>query len=148
MKRLFIGLTLLLMAFLASLDQFDALHRLLARAGIQRWMTELVLAVAAVAVFARVIDLHRRMLFPRRGLRLLLAGIAVYALGVLVATGLLAQAAWLVPLEPHSALSSVTGAVPQLRPLPLFIVAQVLLLLGAFRALTNLVPPDEFAEDF
>ena len=51
MKRLFLGLTLLLMAFLASFDALDGMHRLLARVGIQRWMTELVLAAAAVAAF-------------------------------------------------------------------------------------------------
>ena len=48
----------------------------------------------------------------------------------------------------QGAWSGLPGVVALLRPLPLLAVAQVLLLVGAFRALTNLVPPDEFAEDF
>jgi hypothetical protein len=148
MKRLFIGLTLLLTAFLSTLDGLDPLHHALARAGVQRWMTELALALAAVAAFANRSYLHRRMLFPRRGLRLLLAGIATYALALAVLTGLLARAVGLLPLEADTAWSALPEVVSMLRPLPLFVAAQVLLLVGAFRALTNLVPPDEFAADF
>jgi hypothetical protein len=148
MKRLFVGLTLLLMAFLSTLDQMNALHRIAARVGVQRWMTELALAAAAVAVFAHRSHLHRRMLFPRRGLRLLLAGIALYGLGLAVMTGLLVRALGLVPLEADSPWSGLPEMVSLLQPLPLFVAAQVLLLVGAFRALTNLVPPQEFAEDF
>jgi hypothetical protein len=148
MKRLFIGLTLLLVAFLSTLDQLDPLHRVMARAGVQGWMTELALALAAVAVFAHRSSLHRRMLFPRRGLRLLLAGIGIYALALAVLTGLLARAVGWIPLEADTAWSALPNMVALLRPLPLFVAAEVLLLLGAFRALTNLVPPDEFATDF
>ncbi|NML46195.1 hypothetical protein HHL11_20775 [Ramlibacter sp. G-1-2-2] len=148
MKRLYIGLTLLLMAFLTSLDQLDAVHRFVARAGVQRWMTELALSLAAVAFFARRSSLHRRMLFPRRGLRLLLAGIAAYALGLAVISGLLARAAGMLPIEAEGPWASVPGVLAFLRPLPLFIAAEALLVVGAFRALTNLVPPDEFAADF
>ena len=148
MKRLFIGLTLLLMAFLSTLDQLDALHRIMARAGVQRWMTELALALAVVAAFANLSSLHRRMLFPRRGLRLLLAGIGTYALALAVLTGLLARGAGMIPLEADTAWSALPEIVSLLRPLPLFLAAEVLLLVGAFRALTNLVPPDEFAADF
>ena len=148
MKRLFIGLTLLLMAFLSTLDQLDALHRVMARAGVQRWMTELALALAAVAAFAHLSNLHRRMLFPRRGLRLLLAGIGVHVLALSVLTGLLARGVGMIPLEAHAAWSALPEIVSLLHPWPLFVAAQVLLLVGAFRALTNLVPPDEFATDF
>lgn len=148
MKRLFIGLTLLLMAFLSTLEPLDAFHRFAARGGVERWMTELALALAAVSAFARWSDLHRRMLFPRRGLRLLLGGIAFHALGLAVATGFLARALAWVPIEADSAWSGLVDFVPMLRPLPLFVAAEVLLLLGAFRALTNLVPPDEFAAEF
>jgi hypothetical protein len=148
MKRLFIGLTLLLMAFLSTLDQLDALHRVMARAGVQRWMTELALAIAVVAAFANLSSLHRRMQFPRRGLRLLLAGIGIHALALAVLTGVLARGVGLIPLEADAAWSALPEIVSQLRPLPLFLAAEVLLLVGAFRALTNLVPPDEFAEDF
>lgn len=146
MKRLFIALTLLLMAFLSTLDGLDVLHRVLARAGVQRWMAELALAVAAVALFAHRSNLHRRMLFPRRGLRLLLAGIGIHALALAVLSGVLARAVGMVPLDP--AWSALPDIVSLLDPLPLFVGAQVLLLVGAFRALTNLVPPDEFAADF
>ena len=99
MKRLFIGLTLLLMAFLSSLDQLDAMHRLLARVGVQRWMTELLLAAAVAGAFSYTSQLHRRMLFPRRGLRLLLVGIAVYAAGFPLATGTLANVVGWLPLD-------------------------------------------------
>lgn len=148
MKRLFIGLTLLLMAFLSTLDELDALHRVLAHAGVQRWMTELALAAAAVAAFAQRSNLHRRMLFPRRGLRLLLAGIATYALALALLTGVLARAIGWIPLDADTVWSALPELVSLLHPLPLFIAAEVLLLAGAFRALTNLVPPDEFAADF
>lgn len=145
MKRLVVALTLLLLPFLATVDQMDPLHRLLARVGVQRWMTELLLAAAAVALFAHVIKLNRRMLFPRRGLRLLLAGIALYGLGLALMVGLPDRAMAVVPAASQGHWA---GVVSLLRPLPLLAVAQVLLLVGAFRALTNLVPPDEFAEDF
>lgn len=148
MKRLFVGLTLLLMAFLSTLDHVDAVHRIGTRVGIERWMTELVLAVAAVAGFAHWSDLHRRLLFPRRGLRLLLAGIAVYALGVAVSTGVLASALAALPLEADSPWAELPRFATLLPALPLFLVAEVLLLVGCFRALTNLVPPEEFAQDF
>lgn len=148
MKRLYIGLTLLLMAFLASLDHLDRLHGLAARLGVQRWMTELLLAVVAVGLFAHRSNLHRRMLFPRRGLRLLVVGIALYAAGLAASTGYLAAAAWMVPQEPGTLLAGWPDRLVALPAMPLFIVAHVLLLVGVFRALTNLVPPDEFAQDF
>jgi hypothetical protein len=88
------------------------------------------------------------MLFPRRGLRLLLAGIALYGVGIALMLGLPDRAAAVVPAASQGAWSGLPGVVALLRPLPLLAVAQALLLVGAFRALTNLVPPDEFAEDF
>lgn len=148
MKRLFVGLVLLLMAFLSTLDHLDRVHHVGARLGVQRWMTELVLAIAVVALFVRFTQLHRRLLFPRRGLRLLLAGIVFYALGIAVATGALVSAAGWLPPEDLGALAGVSQILPRLTPLPLFLAAQVLLVIGVFRALTNLVPPQEFAEDF
>jgi hypothetical protein len=148
MKRLVVALTLLLLPFLATVDQMDPLHRLLGRVGVQRWMTELVLAAGAVALFAHVIELKRRMLFPRRGLRLLLAGIALYGVGIALMVGLPDRAMGAVPGTTPGSWASLPGIVSLLRPLPLLAVAQALLLVGAFRALTNLVPPDEFAEDF
>jgi|1186.fasta_scaffold199607_2 hypothetical protein len=148
MKRLFVGLVLLLMAFFSTLDHMDGLQRVAARAGGQRWMIEAVLALAIVGLFVRASQLHRRLLFPRRGVRLLLAGIVFYALGVAVATGTLVGAAGMLPADDLGALAGVTHYLPLLTPLPLFVAAQVLLVLGVFRALTNLVPPQEFAEDF
>jgi hypothetical protein len=148
MKRLFVGLTLLLMAFLSTLDHFDRLHQLAARVGIQRWMTEAVLAVAIVALFVRASELNRRLLFPRRGLKLLLAGIVVYGLGVAVATGALVGATGALQPQDLGPLADLPRVATRLTPWPLFFVADVLLVIGVFRALTNLVPPDEFAEDF
>ena len=147
MKRLAIGLTLLLAAFFSTLDQLDRLHGLLARIGVQRWMTELVLAATLVALFVHLSQLHRRLLFPRRGLRIVLAGIVVYSLGAALATGLLARALNFVPQE-ELAATAAPQLLAMLTPLPFFLVAEVLLLVGSFRALTNLVPPDEFAADF
>lgn len=148
MKRLVAALTLLLLPFLATVDQMDPLHRLLARVGVQRWMTELVLAAGVVALFARAVKLNRRMLFPRRGLRLLVAGIALYGVALALMVGLPGHGLTVMPATAPGSWASVPGIVALLRPLPLLAVAQVLLLVGAFRALTNLVPPDEFAEDF
>ena len=148
MKRLFVGLTLLLMAFLSTLDHVDAVHRVGARFGVQRWMTELVLAVIGTALFVRACQLQRRLLFPRRGLRLLLLGIGLYVLGAGVASGVLARTVAALPLEPQSPWADLPHLATLLAPLPLFVAAQVLLVIGSFRALTNLVPPDEFAEDF
>lgn len=148
MKRLFVGLTLLLMAFLSTLDHLDPLHRIATRVGVQRWMTELVLAVLGTAAFVHACKLQRRLLFPRRGLRLLLLGIALYLLGAGIASGVLADALAALPLDRDSPWSDLPRLATQLAPLPLFVAAQVLLVVGSFRALTNLVPPDEFAEDF
>lgn len=145
MKRLFVGLTLLLMSFLAALDHLGALHALPSRIGIQRWMTELVLAAAAVTLFVRASQLHRRLLFPRRGLRLLAAGIAVYALAVAAASGVAAVAIGWVLAEQAGALPELVAG---LNAQPVFLAAQLLLVVGAFRALSNLVPPAEFHEDF
>lgn len=148
MKRLFLALTLLLMSFLSALDQLAPVHAVLARAGIPRWMTELLLAALAVALFVRATSLRRRMLYPRRGLRLLAAGISVYAVAVVASSGLVAHAATALPLEAVTALGSVPDTIAQVPAQPLFLAALVLLVLGAFRALCNLVPPAEFAEDY
>lgn len=147
MKRLYIGLTLLLMAFFSALDHLDRAHHLLERAGVQRWMTELALAAGFVALFVHLSQLHRRLLFPRRGLRILLVGIVVYAFGAAMASGIVGRALDLVPLE-AGAWASAPQWMAMLSPWPFLLAAEVLLLVGAFRALTNLVPPDEFAEDF
>ena len=148
MKRLFAGLVLLLMSFLSALAPLEALRGLAVRAGGFPWMPDLLLALALVAVFARFTQLHRRLLFPRRGDRLLAAGLALYATAVAVATGLAANATRLLPLEAGSPWTSAADVAGRLAPLPIFLAAQVLLALGAFRALSNLVPPAEFAEDF
>lgn len=148
MMRLSLGLTLLLMSFLAALDHVDGLHAAVSRMGVQRWMTELAIAAIAVGLFFRAGNLHRRMLFPRRGMRLLAIGIGLYAAGLAVATGLVARAFRLAPLEAGSPLSAVPEIAGQLYPQPLFVAAQVLLVLGAFRALCNLVSPSEFEADY
>jgi hypothetical protein len=147
MKRLFVGLTVLLMAFLSS-HPGDAPHPFASRAGVQRWVMEMALALVVVAAFAHRSQLRRRMLFPRRGLRLLLAGITLHALALAIMTGALVRILGVLPLEPDSVWAALLAIIPLLRPLPLLVLAQVLLLVGAFRALTNLVPPDEFATDF
>ncbi|MBC5781545.1 hypothetical protein H8N03_01230 [Ramlibacter sp. USB13] len=147
MKRLYVGLTLLLAAFFSTLDHVDRAHGLLARIGVQRWMTELAMAAGLVALFVHTTHLHRRLLFPRRGLRILLAGIVVYAVGAGVATGLLPRAMDLVPVG-DPAWTDAAQKFATLSPLPFFLLAEVLLLVGAFRALTNLVPPEEFAADY
>lgn len=148
MKRLFVGLTLLLMSFLAALEQLDAVLRPLERLGVPRWSVELVLAAVAVACFTRLTSLRRRLLFPRRGLRLLLAGIAVYALALMAATGVVGQGVQLLATEAGLSLGPLAKVADGAYAVPLFLVAQALLVIGAFRALTNLVPPAEFAEDF
>lgn len=148
MKRLFVALTLLLMSFLSALDSLAWLRDLSARIGLYRWVVELVLALAVVTLFARKAELHRRLLFPRRGDQLLIAGIAVYALAVAAATGALVQAMGFIAKLADSGLGGVPTLVANVYPQPVFIAAQLLLMLGAFRALANLVPPGEFAEDY
>lgn len=148
MMRLSLGLTLLLMSFLAALDPMADLHASVSRMGVQRWMTELAIAAIAVGLFFKAGNLHRRMLFPRRGMRLLAVGIALYAAGLAVATGLVARAFRVVPLEAGSPWSAVPEIAGQLYPQPLFVAAQVLLVIGAFRALCNLVSPSEFEADY
>ncbi|NNU45260.1 hypothetical protein [Ramlibacter montanisoli] len=148
MKRLFLALTLLLMSFLAALDHLDAFHALVARIGIQRWMTELVLAAAAVALFVNATHLHRRLLFPRRGLRLLAAGLGVYAIALVAATGWLSRAVDFFVIDTSGAWSAVADVVADLGAQPVFLTAQVLLVVGAVRALSNLVPPAEFEADY
>jgi len=148
MTRLSIGLTLLLMSFLSTLDHLEWLHALPARAGLDRWMLELVLAAAAVAVFAHASSLHRRLLFPRRGMRLLAMGIAVYALGLAVATGVLVRALEMVAIEQGNVWSAVPELVAGVNAQLVLVAALLPLALGAFRALANLVPPAEFEEDY
>lgn len=148
MKRLFIALTLLLMSFLATLDHLQWLYQPASRAGVPRWVPELVLAAVAVAVFLRLSSLRRRLLFPRRGLRLLAVGIAVYAVGVAAATGLLVSLAGMIAMEQGSAGAGLSEYLAGVYPRPLFLAAQLLLALGAFRALSNLASPAEFKQDY
>jgi hypothetical protein len=148
MTRLFIGLTLLLMSFLSALDGLKGLDDLAARVGVYRWVPELVLAAVAVALFVYRSSLRRRLLFPRRGFRLLAAGIGVYALGAAAAGGLLVTAAGMLPLEQGTPWARLPELVARLYPQPVFVAALLLLAMGAFRALSNLVPPAEFEEDF
>ncbi len=148
MKRLFLALTLLLMSFLGALEHLDAFHALVARIGIQRWMTELVLAAAAVALFVNATHLHRRLLFPRRGLRLLAAGLGVYAIALVAATGLLSRVVDFFVIDTSGAWSAVADFIAAMGAQPVFLTAQVLLVVGAVRALANLVPPAEFEADY
>jgi hypothetical protein len=148
MKRLFLALTLLLMSFLGALEHLDAFHALVARIGIQRWMTELVLAAAAVALFVNATHLHRRLLFPRRGLRLLAGGLGVYAVALVAATGLLSRVVDFFVIDTSGAWAAVADFVAAMGAQPVFLTAQVLLVVGAVRALTNLVPPAEFEADY
>jgi len=145
-KRLFVALVLLLMSFLSALAPLEGLRGLAMGAGVYRWVPDLVLALALVAAFARLTQLHRRLLFPRRGVRLLAGGIALYALGAALATGLAVSALRLLP--PEAGGPGAAELAARAVPLPIFLAAQLLLVLGAFRAMTNLVPPDEFAADF
>jgi hypothetical protein len=148
MMRLFAGLTLLLASFLSTLDHMEWLHALPARAGLDRWSLELLLSAAAVAAFVHASSLHRRLLFPRRGMRLLAVGIAVHALGVAAATGVLVRAIGMVAIEPGSAWAEVPDVVASVNARLVFVAALLPLALGAFRALANLVPPAEFEEDY
>lgn len=143
MKRLAVGLVLLLMSFLAALENIDGLHAPLAELGVRRWMSELLLAIIAVGLLFRVAKLHRRMLYPRRGMRLLASGIALYAVGAALATGLVVRALQTVPLDPE--LPEIAGLLPAQ---PLLAGAQLLLVVGAFRALCNMVSPSEFDADY
>ena len=148
MMRLALGLTLLLMSFLAALDHVDGLHAAASRLGVQRWMTEVAIAALAVGLFFKAGNVHRRMLFPRRGMRLLAFSIGLYAAGLAIATGLVARAFQFATQQagaPWAAMPQVAG---QLHAQPLFIAAQVLLVIGAFRALCNLVSPAEFEADY
>lgn len=148
MTRLFISLTLLLMSFLAALEGLDGLRSMALRAGAYRWVIELVLAAVAVGAFVHASRLHRRQLYPRRGERLLTAGIALYAVGVAAATGLLVEAVEVMPVEQGGFASSLPQLMAQLHPQPVLLAAQLLLVVGAFRALSNLVPPAEFEADY
>jgi hypothetical protein len=145
---LFVALTLLLLSFLSALDHLGWLRDLAAQAGAQRWVPELVLAAIAVAVFLRASSLNRRLLYPRRGKRLLVVGIALYAVGLAAAMGLLVKAAGLLATEMGSEWAGVPGLVARLYPQPVLLVAQLLMVFGAFRALSNLVSPSEFEADF
>jgi hypothetical protein len=148
MMRLALGLVLLLMSFLAALDHVNGLHAAVARLGVQRWMTELAVAAVAVGLFFKAGNVHRRMLFPRRGMRLLAAGIALYAVGLAIASGLLARGVQFASQEAGGTLGAVPQIAGQLHAQPLLVAAQVLLVLGAFRALCNLVSPAEFEADY
>ena len=146
MKRLFVGLTLLLMPFLAALAPLDGVHQLLGRIGVRPWMTQLLLAAVAVGLFLRCTQMRRRLLYPRRGLRLLALGILVHGIGLAASGGLFVAAAG--RLETAQGWAEAPALASQVYPLPVLVLAQLLLVVGAFRALCNLVSPSEFAEDF
>lgn len=148
MKRLYVALTLLLMSFLSVLAPFAHAQQLATRVGVYAWLPELLLAAAAVALFVKATHVHRRLLFPRRGLRLLAVGIALYALAVALASGVVARALGVLEIAKDGPFASVPALASTLYPQPVFIVAQLLLVIGAFRALTNLVPPAEFEADY
>ncbi|HEX7890974.1 MAG TPA: hypothetical protein VF522_16590 [Ramlibacter sp.] len=148
MKRLFVGLVLLMMSFLSALDSLEVLRQFGTRVGLFRWVGELLIALAAVALFAHSTKLHRRLLFPRRGGHLLAAGIVVYALGAAVATGLVVTALGWFAIEKDSLLAPAPALVAQIVPLPLLFAGQLLLVIGVFRAMTNLVPKSEFDADY
>lgn len=148
MKRLFVGLVLLLMSFLSALDALEVLREIGTRVGLFRWVGELLIALAAVALFARSTRLNRRLLFPRRGANLLAAGIVVYALGAAVATGLVVTVLGWLAIEKDSLLAPAPALVAQVVPLPLLFAGQLLLVIGVFRAMTNLVPKSEFDADY
>jgi hypothetical protein len=148
MIRLFIGLTLVLMSFLAALETLDGLRAMVSSAGAYRWATELVLAAVVVGAFLHTSRLHRRQLHPRRGQRLLTAGIAIYAVGIAAATGLLVKALKVMPIEQGSLGFDLPALLARLHPQPMLLAAQLLLVVGAFRALSNLVPPAEFEADY
>jgi hypothetical protein len=148
MMRLFIGLTLLLMSFLSAFDGLKGLHELAAQVGVYRWVPDLLLAGIAVGLFVHQTSLKRRLLFPRRGFRLLAAGIALYGVGAAAAGGLLVAGAGLIPVEQGTIWTRLPQWAGQVYPQPLFIAALLLLAMGAFRALSNLVPTAEFQEDF
>jgi hypothetical protein len=143
-----VGLVLLLASFASTLAPLEVLRGLAARIGPVRWLPDLLLALIVVALFARMSQLHRRMLFPRRGLRLLAVGIAMYGVAVAAASGGLGYALGVLPAEAAPSLARAPEFAARIAPLPFFVAAQVLLALGAFRALTNLVPPGEFEADF
>ena len=147
-QSLFIALTLLLLSFLSALEHLGWLRHLAADAGMPRWLPELLLAALAAAAFIHASRLKQRLLHPRRGNWLLAAGIAAYALGLAAAMGLLAQGGAWMANELGGEWSRAPGLIALLYPQPLLILAQALLAFGAFRALSNLVPPNEFAEDF
>jgi hypothetical protein len=148
MKRLFVGLVLLLMSFLSALEHLEVLRQLGTRVGLFRWVAELLIALAAVALFARTTKLHRRLLFPRRGGHLLAAGIVVYGLGAALATGLVVTVLGWLAIEKDSILAPAPALAAQIMPLPLLFTGQLLLVIGAFRAMTNLVPRSEFEADY
>jgi len=62
--------------------------------------------------------------------------------------GLLVKGAGLLASELGSDWAAVPRVVAHVYPQPLFVVAQLLLVFGAFRALCNLVSPSEFEADF
>lgn len=148
MKRLTVALTLLLMSFLSALPLLEPARRLASGAGVYGWLPELLLAALAVVLFTRACQVRRRQLFPRRGLRLLAAGIALYLLAAAVASGVLGRGADLLELGADSPFATMPALAEAVVPQPVFVLAQLLLVFGAFRALTNLVPPAEFEADY
>lgn len=148
MKRLTVALTLLLMSFLSALPLLEPARRLAAGAGAYGWLPELLLAAIAVILFTRACHLRRRLLFPRRGLRLLAAGIALYLLAAALASGFLGRGAVLLELGADSPFAAAPALAEAVVAQPVFVLAQLLLVFGAFRALTNLVPPEEYAADY
>ena len=70
------------------------------------------------------------------------------AIALVAATGMLSRAVDFFVIDTSGAWSAVADVVADLGAQPVFLTAQVLLVVGAVRAMTNLVPPAEFEADY
>jgi hypothetical protein len=141
-KRIFVGLTLLLLLFLPMTDNFLTLGALASKFGIPSIFAELFVAGATVAVFFKLSGIRERIIYPIPGIRLLTIGIVLYVVPLLIGSvyfvvltkifGATEQTPWLA-LVPAIIVGKYTA--------PILLLAETILLLGAFRLLTNLSSP-------
>jgi len=141
MKRIFVGLTILLFMFLSEIQAQFPFGVLSSKTGIPDSYIVLLTAIVGTALFFIYSSFRRRLIFPIPGIRLLTTGAILFLLTCGIATFVFM---WVLgALGGNGANSNILAVIMSAAfvgafATPLLYLAKILLILGAFRMLTNL----------